>query len=61
MQIAQDIADRLKSSSLEQYFLSMAPSHQKEYLQWIASAKKPETREKRIAKMLVMLDSKKSK
>jgi uncharacterized protein YdeI (YjbR/CyaY-like superfamily) len=30
-------------------------SHQKEYVMWIESAKKPETRQKRIGKMIQML------
>jgi uncharacterized protein YdeI (YjbR/CyaY-like superfamily) len=38
----------------------LAPSHQKEYLQWINEAKKQETQEKRIAKMIEMLKAKRA-
>ncbi len=33
----------------------MGPSQHKEYIQWIESAKRPETRANRIAKMCEML------
>ena len=37
------------------FFASLAYSHKKEYAQWIAEAKKPETRATRIEKTLEML------
>jgi uncharacterized protein YdeI (YjbR/CyaY-like superfamily) len=36
-------------------FRRLSPSHQGEYLDWIAEAKKPETRARRIAKTLQMV------
>jgi uncharacterized protein YdeI (YjbR/CyaY-like superfamily) len=36
-------------------FKGLSPSHQREYVQWIAEAKQEETREKRLATMLQML------
>jgi hypothetical protein len=37
------------------YFEGLSYSHQKEYVEWIESAKKAETREKRLEKMMEML------
>jgi Bacteriocin-protection, YdeI or OmpD-Associated/Domain of unknown function (DUF1905) len=37
-------------------FDAMSYSHRKEYVQWIEAAKKPETRQRRIAKALEKLD-----
>jgi uncharacterized protein YdeI (YjbR/CyaY-like superfamily) len=36
-------------------FQALSPSHQREYIEWIAEAKREETREKRLAGMLKML------
>lgn len=36
-------------------FDAMPPSHRRQYIDWIASAKKPETRERRAARALDML------
>ena len=36
-------------------FDQMAPSNRKRYLAWIADAKKPETRKKRIAEAVVLV------
>lgn len=36
-------------------FEALPPSHQREYVQWISEAKKPETRHRRAAKTLEML------
>ena len=33
-------------------FDALAPSHRKEYARWVADAKRPETREKRLAETL---------
>jgi UDP-N-acetylmuramate-alanine ligase len=38
-------------------FSALAYSHQKEYVSWIASAKRPATRERRIAQAIEMLTS----
>jgi uncharacterized protein YdeI (YjbR/CyaY-like superfamily) len=45
----------LLSSAAEQAFTKLPPSHQKEFMDWIVSAKKPETRARRVAKALEML------
>jgi uncharacterized protein YdeI (YjbR/CyaY-like superfamily) len=41
-------------------FAALSYSHRKEYVDWIDSAKKPETRAARIEKMLEMLATKKT-
>jgi hypothetical protein len=38
-------------------FTALAYSHQKEYVTWIASAKRPATRERRVAQAIEMLTS----
>lgn len=39
-----------------QGFEALAPSYQKRYIGWIATAKRPETRQKRLAEALQMLE-----
>lgn len=36
-------------------FARFAPSHQREYLEWISDARKPDTRRRRIERMLDMI------
>ena len=36
-------------------FRALAPSHQREYVNWIKEAKKPETRQRRAEQAVVML------
>lgn len=43
-----DVVNAFKKSKVLAYFDSLAFSHRKEYIQWIESAKKEETRTKRI-------------
>lgn len=38
-------------------YLSLPPSHQKQYTQWVMSAKKPETQERRMKEMIRILES----
>ena len=44
----EDVSKALKKAKVLAYFDSLAFSHRKEYVQWIESAKKEETRTKRI-------------
>ncbi|HVM62951.1 MAG TPA: YdeI/OmpD-associated family protein [Verrucomicrobiae bacterium] len=53
-----DVAAALKKSGLMSCFDALSPSHQREYLKWIAEAKRPETRQARIEKTLQMLSQK---
>jgi hypothetical protein len=54
----RDFAEAMKKAGLADFFANCAPSHQREYLKWITEAKKPETRQARIAKALKMLAEK---
>jgi hypothetical protein len=47
-----------KNKKLEEYFNSLAFSHKREYIEWIVSAKKEETRKERIKGTLERLDRK---
>jgi uncharacterized protein YdeI (YjbR/CyaY-like superfamily) len=51
----QSVLNALKKAGLLVHFKELAPSHQKEYLKWINEAKKIETKDRRIAKMIEML------
>jgi uncharacterized protein YdeI (YjbR/CyaY-like superfamily) len=43
---------------LRDYFETLAPSHQKEYAEWVASAKDSETRARRAQKVIEQLRKK---
>ncbi len=48
--IPDDLADALaENAPAKKFFHGLAPSYQKQYLWWLKSAKKPETRQKRLA------------
>ena len=51
----EDIADRLQSEGLRAAYDARPPYQRNDYLGWIARAKRPETRQKRIAQMLAEL------
>lgn len=53
-----DVAKALKKAKVLPYFDSLAYSHRKEYIQWIDSAKKEETRLKRIGQAIEKLQAK---
>ena len=44
-----------KNRSARKYFESLAPSHRRGYLRWVDSAKREETRQKRLKEALTML------
>jgi uncharacterized protein YdeI (YjbR/CyaY-like superfamily) len=44
-----------KSATARAFFDSLAPSHKRQYIGWIATAKRPETREKRAQESLRLL------
>ena len=56
--IPEDVQVMLKKESLTVTFKRLAYSHKKEYIQWIDSAKRSETREKRIISMIGMIKQK---
>ena len=47
-----------KSEKIKQYFNSLSYTHKKEYVRWIESAKKKETRKARLEKAFEMLKKK---
>lgn len=49
-----------KNKSAKPAYDKLSPSHQREYIKWITEAKKEETREKRVSKMIEMLTKKNS-
>jgi hypothetical protein len=49
-----------QSPSTSQLFTALSYSHKKEYVEWIESAKKPETRLKRIEKAIELLAARKT-
>lgn len=57
-EIPKDVADALKSAGVVAFFAGLPPSHRREYLKWITSAKKPETRKTRVEKAVKMLAQK---
>jgi uncharacterized protein YdeI (YjbR/CyaY-like superfamily) len=56
--IPEDFSDALKTAGLEDFFAICTDAHRREYLQWIAEAKRPETRKQRIQKAVKMLADK---
>ncbi|TLX97217.1 MAG: hypothetical protein E6K96_03895 [Thaumarchaeota archaeon] len=46
-----------ENKKVNAFFKSLSNSHKKAYIQWIESAKKDETREKRAEKMIEMLST----
>jgi hypothetical protein len=45
-----------KSAAARRTWRSLAPSHVKEYVRWIVEAKRPETRSRRIAETIALLE-----
>ncbi len=56
--VPEDVAKAFKKAKVLVYFDSLAFSHRKEYIQWIESAKKEETRTKRIEQAIEKLKDK---
>lgn len=59
IEIPQDFQEFLSTdSTANSFFEQLAPSHKKEYLAWIADAKKEETRQRRILQAVEKLKEK---
>lgn len=57
--IPDELAKALgRSRAAREFFRSLSYSHQREYLQWITEAKRPETRARRIDRSIEMLEEK---
>ncbi len=55
-----EFGDALKAAGLADFFRDCTGPHQNEYLSWINEAKRPETRQTRIAKAVQMLSAKRA-
>lgn len=56
VKVPEDVQRKLKiKPKLLKYFQSLSYTHQREYIEWIEEAKKPETRQRRVEKMLMLL------
>ena len=58
--LPRDFADALESAGLAAFFADCTGAHRREYLEWIAEAKRPETRKARIAKAIKGLSEKRA-
>lgn len=58
--VPADFEAALANSSAAQSFAALSYSHKKEFVDWIESAKKPETRTSRIDKALTMIATRKT-
>jgi uncharacterized protein YdeI (YjbR/CyaY-like superfamily) len=56
--LPDDFSEALKAAGLAGFFADCTDSHRREYLQWIAGAKRPETRSKRMKQAVKMLADK---
>ena len=59
---SKDVAAAINASPVaKQAFEKLPLSHEAEYLRWVDEAKKPKTRQRRIASMIERLSSKESR
>ena len=58
--IPPDFTEALKVAGLNDFFSGCTHAHQREYLKWINEAKRPETRQTRIAKAMKMIAAKRA-
>jgi uncharacterized protein YdeI (YjbR/CyaY-like superfamily) len=56
--IPKDLFGALKEGGLDGFFLDCTDAHRREYLKWIAGAKRPETRKQRISRAVKMISAK---
>ena len=57
-QIPPEFSTALKQAGLGDFFSDCTPAHRREYLQWITSAKRPETKTGRIRQAVKRLADK---
>ena len=61
VEVPADVQKALEAEPAAQaYFNRLSYSHQREYIQWITEAKREQTRQSRIKKMIELLDQGKS-
>ena len=56
--IPNDFLEALKQNGLAGFFADCTDAHRREYLKWIAEAKRPETRRQRIDQAVKMISKK---
>jgi hypothetical protein len=59
VEVPKDLAAALKKAGLTQAFAALAYTHRKDHVRLIEEAKAPETRQRRIAKAVAMVQAKK--
>jgi len=60
-EIPTDFSAALVKARLSEFFDGCTVAHQREYLKWIEEAKRPETRNARIARAVSMISIKRAK
>lgn len=55
IEVPADLSQALAGAGLTDTFAALAPSHRKEYVRWVTEAKKPETRQRRVAETITRL------
>ena len=60
MNVPEDFAQAVDTSRLTEFFAECTDAHRREYLKWIAEAKRPETRAARIQQAIQMLAAKRA-
>lgn len=58
--VPEDLAAAMASAGVATTFAALAPSHRKEYVRWVAEAKRAETRAKRVAETVQKLSTPKA-
>jgi uncharacterized protein YdeI (YjbR/CyaY-like superfamily) len=59
VEVPEELARALEAQpEVKAFFDAWAYTHRKEYARWVAEAKKPETRERRVAKAMEMIAAK---
>jgi hypothetical protein len=57
VEVPDDVAAALGKAGLQEAFGRLSYSHQREYVEWVGEAKKPETRDRRIEKTIQRLQA----
>lgn len=51
-----ELGEQLKrNKKAEKFFASLAPSYQRQFVDWIATAKRPDTRQRRLKEAITLL------
>ena len=58
--VPEDFVEALERAGLAGFFADCTAAHRREYLKWVAEAKRPETRKARIAKAMQGLSEKRA-